>query len=137
MCAIAVDRAKYLPDLIDSAASAVDMSARIWTFVVPVSAATGSMTVTTPAGQGVLCYGVQRNTPAATVGSRIEIGCNGIEEVIADGAFNAGIELAVAGTNGKAGAAASGDWVMGFSREAATGADHKISMRLIDPYIKP
>lgn len=97
-------------------------------------AANSSMTVKKPSGQGAKVYAVLLNDP--DTGEIAQLGLDGIQEVRANAAFNSGIELTVAGTNGRVEAAASGDFVCGVSREAAGGVGHCISMA-IKCYYKP
>ena len=132
--AIVVEESKSQNILTNSYVADGDLSARQYTCVVPSAQASGRMKVKAPTGQGVLCIGVLQDTP--TDGQMAGVMEEGVSKVVANGAFNAGIELAVAGTNGKVAAAASGDYVIGISREAANAADHKVSMVIKSPYQK-
>ncbi len=113
----------------DSCAAYVDLTALHLCMVTArggAAVAPGTaMTVTTPGGQGVVVYGNLLNAPDE--GETAEIALEGIQEVRANAAFDAGEELTVAGVNGRAEAAASGDFVFGVAREAAGGAGHCIS----------
>jgi hypothetical protein len=133
--AIVTDQTKEMSLMDESYAAAADLSSsRINTVVVPSAVATGRMQVTTPAGQGVLWAGVLLNEPAS--GALAEVREMGIAKIKAKAAFNAGIELAIDGTDGTVSAAGSGDYVVGISREAAKGANHLVSVRLTAPYQK-
>jgi len=133
--AIKVERTKVHKMMDDSAAAYVDLTNLHQCVVAPTGAATGNMLVTTPSGQGVYIYAVLLNAPDITEMAELQV--YGIAEIRAEEAINAGVEVTVAGANGRIEAAASGDWVIGWSREAALAADHCISVTLCMGYYKP
>jgi len=131
---IKVERTKkdYIMD--DSCPAYVDLSAMHLCFVDATGRATGSMNVTLPTGQGAKVYGVLLNDPAITETAALKV--YGIAECRANETFNAGVELTVAGTNGRVEAAAQGDYVCAIAREASGGSGHCISVTLVN-YYKP
>lgn len=101
--------------------------------VSPVAAATGKMSVGLPASEGALVCGVVQNAPASAAQANVQH--LGICKVVANGAFNAGIELQ-ANTSGKALAASTADYVFAISLEASKGANHTVSVLLCPAYQK-
>jgi len=132
--AIKVERTKVHKDWDDSCAAYEDLSNFHQCMVRSTGAATGNMLVAAPTGQGAEVYAVLLNAP--TIGLMAELQVEGVAEVRANEAFNAGVELTVAGVNGRLEAAASGDYVCARSREAALGAGHCVSVSLCH-YYKP
>lgn len=111
-----------------------DLSALQYTVVAPVVKATGKYYVGSPSGQGVLTCGVLQNAPES--GALASVRKLGTSQVIADSTFNAGVELTVAGTDGKVEAASSGDFVCGIAGEGAAEADQVVKMELTTVYQK-
>lgn len=103
--------------------------------VSPSSAATGKMQVKAPTGQGVLTVGILQ-TYTATDALQAEIITSDISKAIGDSTFNSGVELTVAGTDGKLEAASSGDYVIAISEEACIEADQVVTVRVVSPYQK-
>ena len=68
-----------------------------------------------------------------TLGKIGEIATAGVVKIKANAAFNNGIKLAIADVAGTVAAAGSGDFVVGTSREASTGANHLVSVELTSP----
>lgn len=108
-----------------------DLSAKQYTLVSPVAAATGKYKVGAPGGQGVLTCGVLVNTP--TSGQQAEVQKLGCVQVKAAGAFNAGILLTCNDTTGTVAAAASGDYVIGMAGEGAAEANQLVKVELLSP----
>lgn len=133
--AIKVERTKYNKVQEDSCAAAADLSALHQCLVRATGGASGNMTVSAPAGQGLVVYGVLLNAP--TSGQTAELQTLGIAEIRAAAAINAGVEVTVADATGRIMTAASGDFVIGVSREAATGLNHCISVDLKIGYYMP
>lgn len=127
--------AKRDPTLTDSFEADGDLSDFQYCFVAPSEQSSGKTQIKAPTGQGVLCIGVltDESITDASVGS---VTLEGIEKVKASAAFNAGVELTVAGTAGTVEAASSGDYVVGISREASAEAGHLVSVWLTKPYQK-
>ncbi len=125
---IKVERTKVHKTMDDSAEAYVDLSGLHQCMIRAIGAATGNLMATVPTGQGALVYGALLNAPVE--GAMAELQVEGIAEVRADSTFDAGVELTVAGVNGRVEAAASGDYVCGISREAAIAVDHCISMTI-------
>jgi hypothetical protein len=137
--AIVVDRTKKEFNLNDSAHeyTSSQMINRQYTCVESSGGAAGNLLVIPPTGQGAHMYAVLVNDPQdPTSDGLCELVVEGIIEIRANSAINAGAEVTVAGTNGRIEAAASGDFVVGIAREAATGAGHAISVTLVH-YYKP
>ena len=134
--AIQVERTKKEFILDDSELAAVNLSALKFCFVDLTGGATGGATVTTPTGQGAKVYGVLQNAPDAP-GEICQIAVMGITEAIAASAITAGEEVTVNGATGTIETAASGDYVCGRAREAATQAGHCISIFLTNGYFHP
>jgi len=130
--AIVKDETKEMSLMDESYEADGDLSALENCVIMPSAQSSGRMKVKAPTGQGVLPAGVLLNAPTDT--QLAEVREMGIAKIKANGAFNAGIELAIAATTGKVAAAASGDWVVGISREAASAANHLVSVRLTSPY---
>lgn len=98
-----------------------------------IVALNASMQVVLPSGQGVRCFGVLQNAPAS--GEAAVVRRFGVSRVVAGDviALAAGGALVTAiGTTGKAGAAASGDYITGFLVEAAA-ADGNIAAMMVNP----
>jgi hypothetical protein len=132
---IKVERTKKLQKIDDIATASEDLTTSHRHMVVlGGGAANSNATVGLPSGQGVRVDAVLLNAPAS--GAEAQLGITGIREVQAYEAFNAGVELTVAGADGRVQAAASGDFVCGIAREASGGADHLISM-ITTNYYKP
>ena len=104
------------------------LTARQYTLLIAVAAATGKYHVTTPGGQGVLTCGVLQNAPAS--GGIAEVRKLGTSKVVAGGKFNAGILLTVDGTNGQVEAAATGDYVIGVAGEGSAEAGQLVKVEL-------
>jgi len=132
---IKVERTKkeFLQD--DSCLASEDLSNFKFCAVAPGGGATGNMTVGAPSGQGVMVYAILQNTPAS--GEICELTIDGITEVRIDSAITAGDEVTVAGVNGRIETAASGDFVLGWAREAGVDAGQCISVTLSKGYYKP
>lgn len=133
--AVVVDRGKDLIKNTDSALADGDLTNFQNCVVMDSAQSSGNRKVKAPTGQGVDWAGVLYNTSddPATDGKNAEIVTRGVVKIKASAAFNAGIEVAVAGTAGRVAAAASGDYVVGVSREAAQGANHFVSIELAAP----
>lgn len=114
--------------------AAVDLSGHQYCAVVLGGGASGRATITSPSGQGVWCVGILQNAPAS--GSLGEVLERGYSKAKAHSAFNAGIELTVHDSTGELAAAASGDYVIAYSEEAATCDNALITVRVVDPYQK-
>jgi hypothetical protein len=123
---------------VDSALADGDLTNYENCVVVPSAQSTGKYKVKAPTGQGVFYLGVLVNTTgvARTDGKMCEIVTDGDVKIKANGTFNAGIELAIHDTTGEVSAAATGDYVVGISREASKGANHLVSVKLTKPYQK-
>jgi hypothetical protein len=133
--AVVTDMAKDLIERTDSALAAVDLTDYQNCVIVNSADSGGRRQVTSPSGQGVDWAGVLINTSddPATSGANAEFATVGVVKIKANAAFNNGIKLAIADTAGTVAAAASGDYVVGVSREAATGAGHLVSVELTSP----
>ena len=94
----------------------------------------GQPKVGLPSGQGVLPAGILLNEPAS--GELAEVRDQGIAIMVAVGAFNSGIELAIDGASGKVSAAGAADYVIGISQEAALEANHEVRVRMAGFYQK-
>ena len=126
---IAVDRTKKEFNLNDSALASESLATEQFCCVVSGGGAAGNMTVGKCTGQGTRMTHVLENAPAS--GEIAQLVGEGICEIRAHGSFNAGIEVTVHDSNGRIEAAASGDFVVGISREASTGAGHAVSVMLV------
>lgn len=133
--AIKVERTKKEFLLDDSCPAHEDLTAGIFCCVRLTGGATGSAQAAYPTGQGAIMYGVLQNAP--DTGETAEIAVEGITEIRIDSAISAGDEVTVAGTNGRIMTAASGDFVLGFAREAGVDAGQCISVTLVQGYYKP
>ena len=102
--------------------------------VVFVASAAGQPKVGLPSGQGVFPAGIVLNTPAS--GETAQVRDQGIAIMVAKGAFNNGIELAIDGTDGKVSAAGAGDYVIGIAQEASAEANHEVRVRMAGFYQK-
>ena len=112
-----------------------DLSSSQNCVVVPAGSVTaGKSKVGLPSGQGVLAMGVLLNDPAS--GAQAEVRLLGNAKVIANGTFNAGVEVTIAATTGKIEAASSGDYVIGIAKEAAAEADQLVTVMLVGQYQK-
>ena len=98
-------------------------------------AAPSRMTIGKPTAQGDIVYGVLQLEVTAS-GVMTEVQTRGHAEVRANAAISSGAEVTVSGTNGYVEAAATGDYVCGIAREAASGSGHLISIQLCG-YYKP
>lgn len=129
------DRAKDLIERTDSGVAAVDLTNFQNCVVVNSGDSSGNREFTSPSGQGVDWAGVLITTSddPVTSGKLGEIATRGVVKIKANAAFNNGIKVAISGTDGKIAAATSGDYVVGTSREAATGANHLVSIELASP----
>lgn len=133
--AIQVERTKKEFLLDDSCIANEDLSNFKYRFVDLTGAATGFALACAPTGQGAKVYGVLQNTPDE--GEICQIAVEGITEVVAGEAITAGEEVCVLDATGVIEAAASGDYVCGIAREAATEAGHCISVTLTQGYYHP
>lgn len=103
--------------------------------VVPAgSVSAGKTKVGLPGGQGALPMGVLLNAPAS--GAQAEVRMLGLAKVVANGTFNAGVEVTIAATTGKIEAAASGDYVVGIAKEAAAEANQLVTVLMTGTYQK-
>ena len=132
---IKVERTKIKKELDDIADASEDLSSsHLCRVVFGGSAANSNATVGLPGGQGVRTDATLLNAPVEDKSAQLAL--TGIREVRAAEAFNAGSELTVLDTTGRAEAAASGDHVFGIAREAAGEANHIVSYITRD-YYKP
>jgi hypothetical protein len=130
-----VDRAKKHNILTESFEAAVSLASSQYCVVQFVTgAAAGTATVQLPSGQGVLVCGVVQNTPA--INEQAEVLMLGESKVVANAAFDAGVELTAAATTGKVEAASAADYVIGIALEAASAANHEVSALIIPPHQK-
>lgn len=118
----------------DSYVANEDLSSSQFRVVVFAAQSSGKAKVGLPGGQGVYPAGVLLNTPAS--GEIAQVRHRGISKVVANGAFDSGIEVTIAATTGKIEAAASGDYVVGRSREASAEANHEVSINQDGTYQK-
>lgn len=132
---IKVERTKVLAKIDDIAEASEDLSSsNLCRVVLGGGAANSNATVGLPGAQGARTDAILLNAPEDEESA--QIGYTGIREVRAAEAFDAGVELTVLDTTGRAEAASSGDHVFGISREAAGEVDHVISYITKD-YYKP
>ncbi len=126
---IVSDLTKQLIINSDSFEANGDLSAFLDCVVIFSTQSSGKAQIAVPGGQGADWAGVLR-TDTVTDGLVGEIVTEGTVKIKASGAFNAGIALAISGVDGRVAAAGSGDYVVGYSREASNAANHKISVEL-------
>ena len=106
-------------------AATEDLSSSQYCLVaIKTGVSSGHFTVSLPSGQGVQTLGVLQNTPAS--GEQANVRVLGTTKVVANGTFNCGTLLTPAATTGKAGAASSGDYVIGVALQAAAEANHEV-----------
>ena len=115
--------------------AAADLSSYQYCVVVPSASASADMEVAVATAQGEYAVGVLQNTPAS--GAWAEVMVIGTSDVIAAETINSGVEVTIQAAGGKIEAAASGDWVIGRSLEAAVEADQRIAVDIFPGYWKP
>jgi len=118
----------------DSFIANEDLSSSQYSIVTFTNPATGQPKVGLPSGQGVIAAGVLLNDPAS--GAIAEVRLLGCAPVVANAAFNAGVELTIAATTGKVEAAGSGDYVIGIAGEGAAEANQEVKCILNGAYQK-
>ena len=133
--AIVTTQARTVNILTLSYQAYVDLSDYQYCAVAAAGAATGKMEITSPSGQGVWCVGILQtyNCDEDTVG---EVMVEGVCQAKINATLESGIELAVSGTTGELGEAATGDYVIAIAEEACVHADQIITVRLVSPYQK-
>ena len=120
----------YVQD--DSCPASGDLSALNYCWVQETGGAAGKMEVQVPAGQGQAVYAILLNDPED--GEEAALRTKGIGECRAQEAIDAGVECTVNGVNGRIEAAAQGDFICCITREAATAADHIVSVTIVGYY---
>lgn len=111
-----------------------DLSSSQNKVVVPVASASLKMKVGLPGGQGAFAIGVLLNAPAS--GAQAEVRLLGEVKVSAAETFNSGVEVTVQDTDGQIEAAATGDYVIGISKEPAAEADQLVTIMMMGGYFK-
>jgi hypothetical protein len=111
-----------------------DLSSSVNKVVVPVASASAKMKVGLPGAQGAFAIGVLLNAPES--GEQAEVRLLGEVKVSAAETFNSGVEVTVQDTDGQIEAAASGDYVIGISKEPAAEADQLVTIMLMGGYYK-
>jgi hypothetical protein len=111
-----------------------DLSSSQNKVVVPVASASLKMKVGLPGAQGAFAIGVLLNAPES--GAQAEVRLLGEVKVSAAETFNSGVEVTVQDTDGQIEAAASGDYVIGISKEPAAEADQLVTIMLMGGYYK-
>lgn len=89
---------------------------------VTTGQSSGAFKISLPSGQGVDCIGILQNAPAS--GEQADVRIFGLTKVVANTTFNAGTLLTPAAATGKAGTAASDDYVIGRALQASAEANH-------------
>jgi hypothetical protein len=111
-----------------------DLSSSQNKVVVPVPSASLKMKVGLPGAQGAFATGVLLNAPES--GEEAEVRLLGEVKVSAAETFNSGVEVTVQDTDGQIEAAASGDYVIGISKEPAAEANQLVTIMLMGGYYK-
>lgn len=126
--------ARTMPLIQASYNAYIDLSSHQYCAVQAQNVAGAEKQVTQPSGQGVICEGILQNAPAINV--QAEVMHIGWSKGKVSETLNGGVELTPAGTAGTLEAAASGDYVVAISDEAATCANGIITVRVVPAYQK-
>lgn len=126
-----------LPIYDDTFVADGDLTGKKNTVVVFSAQSTGKPKIKAPTGQGVFPAGVLLDDEdTVTDGTTGEVRMLGVAKIKAASTFNAGVEVTIAGTGGTIEAAATGDYVVGISREGAAEANQLVAVTLTGTYQK-